>query len=93
VAPAAWTLARPEAGQRALLADPGFVLPPDLERLAIACGEPLGYAPREVFYMLLGRRILARMIGPLDRRRKPSLLSTVADGALRHCPNASLIAA
>ena len=41
---------RPEAGQRALLADPGFVLPPDLERLADRRGgEPLGYEPREVF--------------------------------------------
>jgi hypothetical protein len=44
------TSPRPEAGQRALLADPRFVLPPDLERLTDRRGgEPLGYELREVF--------------------------------------------
>jgi hypothetical protein len=41
---------RPEAGQRALLTDPRFVLPPDLERLADRRdGKSFGYELREVF--------------------------------------------
>src|SRR5258708_4776636 len=41
---------RPQAGQRSLLADPRFVLPPDLERLADRRGgERFGYELREVF--------------------------------------------
>jgi hypothetical protein len=44
------TSPRPKPGQRSLLADPRFVLPPDLERLADRRGgERLGYELREVF--------------------------------------------